>query len=137
MVVIYNNLTKLVVDIQQDGFEIEDGVHTAVSVTDNLPDIGMYYDEAKGEFITKWQSMGESDKLEMIRRSRNNYLVYSDFAVFRHRDQLDNSEDVTLTSEQYTELLNYRKALRDFPENVDLNVDSFDDIVWPAVPSFM
>lgn len=37
----------------------------------------------------------------------------------RHRDQLDIKVDTTLTTEQFTELLTYMQALRDWPQSAD------------------
>jgi hypothetical protein len=37
----------------------------------------------------------------------------------RHRDQLEIGGDTTLTAEQYTELLVYMQALRDWPQSDD------------------
>ncbi len=64
--------------------------------------------------------------------SRNMLLANTDWAVVRHRDQTDFNQALTLTAEEYSELLAYRQALRDFPETADLN-----NIVWPTPPSFL
>lgn len=37
----------------------------------------------------------------------------------RHRDQLEISESATLTAEQFTELLVYMQALRDWPQSLN------------------
>lgn len=37
----------------------------------------------------------------------------------RHRDQIEIGADTTLTAEQFTELLTYMQALRDWPQSTD------------------
>ena len=47
---------------------------------------------------------------------RDSELLASDRMIARHRDERDMGGAVTLTAEQFAELLAYRQALRDWPE---------------------
>lgn len=58
------------------------------------------------------------EELEMIERAwRDRQLADTDGLVTRHRDELEEQSDTTLTPDQYTELQTYRRALRLWPEN--------------------
>ncbi|MBA6065927.1 phage tail protein [Pseudomonas mosselii] len=57
------------------------------------------------------------------RRWRGSQLLRTDAAVTRHRDEVELGRVTTLTASQYTELLGYRAALRDWPTD-DLFPDS-------------
>lgn len=48
---------------------------------------------------------------------RDVQLTVTDGVVSRHRDELEESTDITLTTEQYAELQVYRRALRNWPES--------------------
>lgn len=47
---------------------------------------------------------------------RNQQLAATDGIVSRHRDELEEGDETTLTPEQYVELQTYRRALRNWPE---------------------
>lgn len=48
---------------------------------------------------------------------RDDELVSSDTLVARHRDERDMGFDTTLTAAQFTELMQYRQRLREWPES--------------------
>lgn len=50
------------------------------------------------------------------RQWRDAQLALSDGVVSRHRDELEESQETTLTADQYAELQSYRRALRNWPE---------------------
>ncbi|WP_085581512.1 MULTISPECIES: phage tail assembly chaperone [unclassified Pseudomonas] len=50
------------------------------------------------------------------RRWRDAQLAATDGLVARDRDELEDGGGTTLTTEQYTELQTYRRALRDWPQ---------------------
>ena len=50
------------------------------------------------------------------REWRAGQLMVTDGMVVRHRDELEEGTDTTLTSAQYAELQAYRRALRHWPE---------------------
>jgi hypothetical protein len=47
---------------------------------------------------------------------RDAQLSVTDGVVSRHRDELEEAQETTLTPEQYSELQVYRRALRNWPE---------------------
>jgi len=64
---------------------------------------------------------------------RNRELFASDRLVSRHRDQHEEGDVTTLTSEQYVELQTYRRQLRDWPHALDFP----DSAERPAPPSWL
>lgn len=56
------------------------------------------------------------------REWRDAEVSETDWLMNRHRDELDMLRDTTLTTEQFSELLSYRQALRDWPQT-----ESFPD----------
>jgi hypothetical protein len=67
----------------------------------------------------------------VLKDTRANLLSRSDWLTTRHRDQLEANIPTSLTSEQFSELLTYRQALRDWPVSGDYNEP------YPAQPSWM
>lgn len=53
---------------------------------------------------------------EVERAWRDGQLAATDGVVSRHRDELEEGQETTLTPAQYTELQAYRRALRYWPE---------------------
>jgi len=59
-----------------------------------------------------------ADELAAIERAwRDNQLSLTDGVVTRHRDELEDGSETTLTATQYTELQTYRRLLRGWPES--------------------
>ncbi|MCB2255367.1 phage tail assembly chaperone [Pseudomonas chlororaphis] len=54
---------------------------------------------------------------EIERRWRDEWLSATDSVVSRHRDELEEGADTTLTAAQYSELQAYRRELRNWPES--------------------
>ena len=52
---------------------------------------------------------------EKARRWRDSQLTLSEWVVARHRDEVDMRLDTAITPEQFSGLLRYRQALRDWP----------------------
>lgn len=48
---------------------------------------------------------------------RDGQVSTTEWLVTRHRDELDMQQATTLTAEQFTALLTYRQALRDWPQS--------------------
>lgn len=67
----------------------------------------------------------------VLKDTRANLLSRSDWLTTRHRDQLEANIPTSLTSEQFSELLTYRQALRDWPVSGDYNE------AFPSQPSWM
>jgi len=58
------------------------------------------------------------EELAMVERVwRNGALAATDGVVIRHRDEMESGGPTTLTPEQYSELQQYRQALRNWPES--------------------
>jgi hypothetical protein len=74
--------------------------------------------------INPWTYWSSEEKLESIRLQRNYLLQETDWVTIRAVDT------ETPESEAWK---NYRQALRDFPENVDINLP-IQDIIWPVKP---
>jgi hypothetical protein len=47
---------------------------------------------------------------------RDGQLSATDGVVSRHRDELEDAQETTLTTDEYSELQAYRRALRNWPE---------------------
>lgn len=78
-----------------------------------VPQVGWRCDD--GEFSPPAdQSLEDLAALERI--WRDGQLSESQWLTARHRDELDLSSATTLTTIQFSELLVYRKALRDWPQ---------------------
>lgn len=87
----------------------------------------------------KWLSEGntpdpkdipkESDIKAYQNSQRENLLKSTDWLVTRHRDQIDGALQTDLTKEDYEELVEWRQALRDLPNNA-----KSADYDWPEIP---
>lgn len=65
---------------------------------------------------------------------RDGEIARTQWLVQRHRDQLDLvAVDTSLTGEQFTALLSYRQALRDWPTAADFPAESGR----PVAPAFL
>ncbi|MBY8959144.1 hypothetical protein J1G18_17795 [Pseudomonas sp. MIS38] len=59
----------------------------------------------------------DANELEAVERAwRDAQLALTDPLVSRHRDELEEGGESSLTVEQYTELQAYRRQLRDWPQ---------------------
>lgn len=57
-------------------------------------------------------------ELSLVERAwRNRQLSMTDGVVTRHRDELEDGAETTLSADQYTELQAYRRSLRNWPES--------------------
>lgn len=74
-----------------------------------------------------------AENTAMDKAVRDKKLDECQWMVNRHRDQVDNSESTSLSGAEYTELLTFRKSLRDLPAQ---DVDS-RNWVWPTEPVFI
>lgn len=81
--------------------------------------------------------LSREQKAQTIRRARANLLHMSDGLVARHRDEHEMADQAgvymvnatTLTGEQYTALQEWRRALRELPQDPD-----FPDVDIPECP---
>lgn len=56
------------------------------------------------------------EKEKSLKAQRDQAIRETDWLVLRHRDEIDSSRPTTITEAEYSELLAYRQALRDWPE---------------------
>lgn len=81
------------------------------------------------------------DPMKEVRKCRDSLIKKTSWMVERHRSQVDlfqfdpDEVVVELTGAQFTELLQYRQALRDVPQSQP-NA-TIDTVVWPTKPSFL
>lgn len=80
----------------------------------------------------------EEVRAARVRKKRDQLLADSSWIVERHRDQLANGDETTLTEKQYNEWLAYRQALRDLPQQEGFpwlgGGEDDDTCPWPAMP---
>lgn len=70
---------------------------------------------------------------EKARRWRDGVISASEWIVARHRDEVDMGQETQITPEQFSELLRYRQALRDWP-----TVDGFPNVdLRPNPPGWL
>lgn len=73
-----------------------------------------------------------------IRYERDRRINAVTWLVERHRDQIANGDETTLTEEQYNEWLTYRQALRDLPQQEGFpwlgGGEDDDTCPWPVMP---
>lgn len=85
-----------------------------------------------GEFFRPLAvSISEQDDTERV--WRNNELQSTEWLVTRHRDEQDIGQGTTLTAAQYSELLGYRQALRDWPQAATFPSAEFRPIAPPWI----
>lgn len=79
-----------------------------------------------------------ADELAAIERAwRDNQLSLTDGVVTRHRDELEEGSETTLTATQYTELQTYRRELRGWPESGEFPLKEHRPVApsWLAIQS--
>ncbi|RON61019.1 phage tail assembly chaperone [Pseudomonas fluorescens] len=103
-------------------------VETMVQVPDGMNvEIGAPVDELFSDneplFVTEnpvaitQVSVEEQEPLAAARNWRQTSLSSTEWWVIRHRDEQELGRGTTLKAQQYLELLEYRQALRDWPES--------------------
>lgn len=68
-----------------------------------------------------------------IEMTRAEKLAETDWLVQRHQEQLLQSISTTLTSTQFTDLLNYKQQLRDLTNTYSKTTPT-DQVIWPTNP---
>lgn len=110
----------------------DDTIHSAAQIPEDVVEITQerHAELLEGQSIGKRISSDEDgypllidppeqspDFLAATERGwRDRQLVVTDGMVARHRDELEEGQDTTLSAEQYSELQTYRRALRNWPE---------------------
>lgn len=73
------------------------------------------------------------ERAEKERHWRDMVISTTEWIVARHRDEVDMGQETMITAEQFSELLKYRQALRDWP-----TVDGFPNVdLRPNAPGWL
>ncbi|WP_072410651.1 phage tail protein [Pseudomonas sp. NFACC04-2] len=110
----------------------DDSIHSAAQIPEDVVEITQerHMELLEGQSKGKRISSGEDgypilvnppeqspESLAAIERVwRDGQLVVTDGMVARHRDELEEGRETTLSVEQYSELQTYRRTLRNWPE---------------------
>jgi len=73
--------------------------------------------EPPGPEIAQVATVEENESLTAARAWRQSALAATEWRVSRHRDEQELGRGTTLKAQQYLELLEYRQALRDWPDS--------------------
>ncbi|NWC92610.1 MULTISPECIES: phage tail assembly chaperone [unclassified Pseudomonas] len=92
-------------------------------------------DIAAGASVTDYADPVPSDEqlAATARAWRDGEISVSQWLVDRHRDQVEAGAATTLTADQFSALLVYRQALRDWPAVTDFPADA----TKPAAPGWL
>lgn len=115
----------------QTEHDYEDLGPLPAEVTDIAP-TSPYQVWSQGQWVADPTAQLAAQKLA-ARQVRDQAITDSQWLVDRHRDQVDAAVATTLTAAQFTELLVYRQALRDWPTAADF--PSLPDL--PAAPAWL
>lgn len=96
------------------------------------PEVGLGWTVEDSQF-TPPQAGPTLEQIDAERVWRNFELQGTEWLVTRHRDEQDLERPPTLTPEQFSELLTYRQALRDWPQ-----AGTFPSVEFrPVAPSWI
>ncbi|MEX5353658.1 phage tail protein [Pseudomonas juntendi] len=111
-------MTSLHTDIPPDAVPIDDKRYDEV-IKNPPPGKVRGHDEAGLPILIEPPPVVVTfDQLATIERDwRDEQVSSTEWLVSRHRDELDMNSPTTLTAEQFTELLVYRRQLRDWPQS--------------------
>ncbi|WP_085712890.1 MULTISPECIES: phage tail assembly chaperone [unclassified Pseudomonas] len=73
--------------------------------------------EPLGPEIAQVAAVEDNEPLAAARAWRQSTLAATEWLVTRHRDEQELGRGTTLKAQQYLELLEYRQALRDWPDS--------------------
>ena len=102
-------------EIPKDAVEIDDERYNSV-IANPAPGTTRSHDSQGLPILVP------ADRTPVELSRRNGELVASDWLVSRHRDEKDFGQSTTLSQDQFSELLAYRQALRDWPQSPDFPV---------------
>lgn len=64
-----------------------------------------------------------------VREMRDHFLATTGWLLERHREQLESGVPTSLTHQQFADLLAYRQALRDVPQQAGFP----HEVIWPEL----
>lgn len=102
-------------EIPADAVEITPDAHMALLVGQGEGKLICWGED--GRPFLKDAPEQSPEQLAMVERAwRDSQLAVTDSVVTRHRDELEDGDATSLTTEQYAELQGYRRQLRAWPE---------------------
>ncbi|MDH1526712.1 phage tail assembly chaperone [Pseudomonas mosselii] len=104
-------------DIPDDAVKISIAVHTALFEGQISTGKVIEWGDDGYPFLADPPPTSQVDLEAGERYWRDAQLLSTDPLVSRHRDELEEGSETTLTSVQYSELQAYRRSLRNWPEN--------------------
>ncbi|MFJ2536619.1 tail fiber assembly protein [Pseudomonas sp. NPDC087614] len=101
--------------LPEDIVEISDKRHRELLAGQEVGKIIVWGDDGSPMLVDSLPT--SDDELAAVERTwRDQRLSETDGVVTRHRDEVEEGVATTLTAEQYAELQEYRRALRNWPE---------------------
>ena len=104
--------------IPGDAVEISADMHMALLVGQGAGQVIAWGDDGF-PFLAEPPPPSLEEQATTERAWRDALLSASDGVVTRHRDEVEEGLATTLTTEQYSELLTYRRQLRDWPQGAE------------------
>jgi len=89
--------------------------------------------EPPGPEIAQAATVEDNESLTAARAWRQSALAATEWLVTRHRDEQELGRGTTLKAQHYLELLEYRQALRDWPDSIHFPAV----VLRPAAPEWM
>ncbi|RBL67504.1 hypothetical protein C3E98_031590 [Pseudomonas sp. MWU13-2625] len=130
---------RRIVAFYDDDFHKPDAIPSAALKISDADHVALLEGQSQGKCMALckqgWPAFVEhrprtiDEVLDDAQRKRKRLLEESDRIVTRHRDQVDEGIETTLTDDQYRAFLRYRRELRDLPERT-----GYPNIEWPAAP---
>lgn len=116
--------------IPADAVEITPDEHMELLVGQGEGKVICWGDDGR-PFLTEAPRPSQ-EELSMVERAwRDIKLSETDSVVTRHRDELEEGSQTSLTAEQYAELQAYRRKLRDWPEGAQFPLKDHRPIAPP------
>ncbi|WP_124298615.1 phage tail protein [Pseudomonas chlororaphis] len=104
-------------DIPDDAVKISIAVHAALFEEQVATGKVIEWGDDGYPFLADPPPASQVDLAAWERYWRDAQLLSTDPLVSRHRDELEEGSETTLTPAQYSELQVYRRSLRNWPEN--------------------
>lgn len=103
--------------IPEDAIEISPEYHKELLDGQSAGKV-ISWDESGHPYLTEFE-LNLEQKSELGRNWRDIELIKTDSLVSRHRDEVEEGIETTLTADQYKQLQTYRRQLRDWTATAD------------------